>query len=235
MPCNAWINRYVKGKTFVDVGGLWNTLNERVTIAAKAGASQVTMVDAMDESTGWWAKFHDRCKQYDVVCERNIIANVDAPDFAEKTGRYDMVHCSGIIYHCPNPLYSVSQLASIANEILILGSTRIPNTLTNSKGTIKMETGSALYVPTLNLTQKAVLAHSLQEVGSHAFGITHPTNWALNNYDPWWYIFTDRYIEGLINACGFEVLDAIEGWGGRSKYFLSKRVQAPTRLEQLPA
>ena len=48
MPCNPWIKQLAKDRTFVDVGGLWNTVNERVTIAAKAGAAQVTMIDGMD-------------------------------------------------------------------------------------------------------------------------------------------------------------------------------------------
>jgi hypothetical protein len=90
-----------------------------------------------------------------------------------------------------------------------------------------MEEGSALFVPVLNATQKAVLAEFLEEAGGFAFGITSPTNWGLKNYDPWWHIFTDRYIEGLLTACGFEVLDSVEAWGGRSKYFLAKKVPSP--------
>ena len=225
MPCNSWINQFAKDKTFVDVGGLWNTVNERVTVAAKAGAAQVTMVDAMDKKNIWWKKFFERCRQAGVACGNNIVANVDAPNFHKKVGTYDVVHCSGIIYHCPNPLHSVSQLARITNEILILGSTRIPNILTNRKGTIAMESSSALFVPTLNEVQRAVLAEFFEEAGDFTFGITHPTKWELKNYDPWWYIFTDRHIEGFINVCGFEVLDSIEDWGGRSKYFLAKKIK----------
>jgi len=236
MPCNPWIKQYVKGKSFVDVGGLWNTVNERVSVAAKAGAAEVTMIDGMEKENDWWGKFYDRCKQAGVACGKSIVANVDEPEFYQKAGTYDVVHCSGIIYHCPNPLYSVSQLAKITNEHLILGTTRMPDTLTNKRGTIKMEPGSALFVPALNETQRAVLGEFLEEVGGFAYGITRPTEWEfkgynLKNYDPWWYMFTDRHIENLLNVCGFEVLDSASAWEGRSKYFLSKKVKVTNAPE----
>ncbi|HEX7654859.1 MAG TPA: hypothetical protein VF607_15225, partial [Verrucomicrobiae bacterium] len=99
MPCNPWIKQLAKDRTFVDVGGLWNTVNERVTIAAKAGAAQVTMIDGMDPEDPWWQKFYERCRTEGVVCNRSLVANVDEPDFPVKAGNYDIVHCSGIIYH----------------------------------------------------------------------------------------------------------------------------------------
>src|SRR5690606_13047137 len=32
-PKDAWIQRLVPGKSFIDVGGLWGTVNEKVTVA----------------------------------------------------------------------------------------------------------------------------------------------------------------------------------------------------------
>ncbi len=40
LKCNDWISGFVKGKTFADIGGLWGTVNEKVTVAAKAGLSE---------------------------------------------------------------------------------------------------------------------------------------------------------------------------------------------------
>jgi len=45
MACNEWIKQYVQGKTFVDVGRLWGTVNEKVSVAAKAGARETSMID----------------------------------------------------------------------------------------------------------------------------------------------------------------------------------------------
>ena len=55
-----WIEKLVKDKTFVDVGGVWNTTNEKVTEASLAGASEVTMIDAMKDKSHWWDKFDKR-------------------------------------------------------------------------------------------------------------------------------------------------------------------------------
>ena len=52
-----WVQDLVKDKTFADVGGLWNTINEKVTVASLAGARDVTMIDLMDYKSHWWDKF----------------------------------------------------------------------------------------------------------------------------------------------------------------------------------
>ena len=74
-----WIQDIVKDKTFVDVGGLWHTL-ERVTEASLAGASEVTMIDGMKESSRWWDKFDKRCKEKGVVCKNKISVTYDLND-----------------------------------------------------------------------------------------------------------------------------------------------------------
>lgn len=85
----------------------------KVSVVAKAGAAETIMIDIVPLNNELWKKFYERCSKEGVKCGRSIQANVDASDFPSKAGLYDVVHCSGIIYHCPNPLYTVSQLANI--------------------------------------------------------------------------------------------------------------------------
>jgi hypothetical protein len=226
MSCDAWINRNVQGKTFADVGGLWGTVNEKVSVAAKAGARETTMIDITPLGHDSWAQFYQRCEERGIVCGRSISANVDSPEFSEKAGMYDVVHCSGVIYHCPNPLHTVAQLASISREILIVGSTVIPHSITNSRGTIKMEKNSALFVPALSEHQRAVVTEFLEEVGAKAYGINLPLSdgWSLTDYAPWWYLFTGDYVAGLLEVCRFKVLERASVWEGKAAYFLAKRI-----------
>jgi len=37
-PRDLYIAQVIAGKTFVDVGGLWGTVNEKVSVAYQAGA-----------------------------------------------------------------------------------------------------------------------------------------------------------------------------------------------------
>jgi hypothetical protein len=228
MGCNDWIRRCVKGKTFADVGGLWGTVNEKITVAAKAGAAETTMIDIAPLDHELWQQFYERCSQEGVVHGRSITANVDDPVFAEKTGLYDVVHCSGVVYHCPNPLYTVSQLAKIAKFVLILASAVIPFTVSNKFGTITTEDNSALFVPALNEHQKKIVARYFEEVGGRMVGINLPLegDWSLNDYAAWWYLFTPNYVAGLLGVCGFRVVDTAEEWAGRTAYFLAQRNQA---------
>ena len=40
-----YIRRVVRGRSFADVGGLWGTVNEKVSVAAQAEARSVAMID----------------------------------------------------------------------------------------------------------------------------------------------------------------------------------------------
>jgi hypothetical protein len=42
-----WIAASVQGKSFAEVGGLWGTVNERVTVAARCGAAETAMIDVI--------------------------------------------------------------------------------------------------------------------------------------------------------------------------------------------
>jgi hypothetical protein len=44
----------VKGLSFADVEGLWNTTNERVTLAVQSGASRAALIDLFPETSPWW-------------------------------------------------------------------------------------------------------------------------------------------------------------------------------------
>src|SRR4051812_5668734 len=59
---DEWIARHVSSLSFADVGGLWNTKNERISAAFKAGATRLAMIDVQPLGSHWWNKFHERCR-----------------------------------------------------------------------------------------------------------------------------------------------------------------------------
>jgi len=224
MTCNEWIDEFVKDKTFADVGGLWGVVNEKITVAAQAGAVKTTMIDMQPLGNELWKKFHDRCATEGVSCSNSIEANVDDSDFPQKVGNYDVVHCSGVIYHCPNPLYTVSQLTKITNYILILASTVIEPKIKNAKGEISVGTGGGLFVPALNNYQKEIISHFYKEVGaSGIIGIDEALQnpWSLENYAPWWWLLTTELIASFLEVCGFNVREICREWDGRTAYFMA--------------
>ena len=59
----------VPDNSFVDVGGLWGLSNERVTVAAKAGAARVAMIDIHPLGEQAWIDFDNHAKSHDVQYE----------------------------------------------------------------------------------------------------------------------------------------------------------------------
>src|SRR4051794_20843932 len=114
-----WIERVAAGRTFAEVGGLWGTVNEQGTVAAKGGAREVRMIDVAPDGgeAGYlWDRFRQRCADEGVESYRCVRADVNAPGVAGRVGTYEVVHCSGVVYHCPEPLYSIRQLAAITSD-----------------------------------------------------------------------------------------------------------------------
>ena len=59
---NRWIESCVRGRSFVDVGGLGgNAINEKVTVALDAGAASATMIDIIPADHVFWQTFRAKC------------------------------------------------------------------------------------------------------------------------------------------------------------------------------
>ena len=190
--CERWISEAVSGKTFAEVGGLWGTVNEQVTGAARAGASATTMIDIAPTGEGeddLWQRFRERAASLGVPDTTCLNGSIDDPETARRAGSFDVVCCNGVLYHCPDPLHTVRQLRAITRETLLLGTVTMPETVSTSAGTVAVEPGAALLVPAIGDSQRAVFAEWLRELGDvhiQADGVTHAaqSGWALDDVRP---------------------------------------------------
>src|SRR5260370_410077 len=57
---DVFISRVVDGRSFAEVGGLWGTVNEKVSVAHQRGAQALAMFDTAPEGHMWWQKFEER-------------------------------------------------------------------------------------------------------------------------------------------------------------------------------
>jgi hypothetical protein len=221
-----WVAASVQGKSFAEVGGLWGTVNERVTVAARAGAAETAMIDVIPPEDELWTLFRERAATFGVTGTSCVHANLDDPETPHRVGRFDVVFCSGILYHCPAPLHTLQQLRAITAETLILGTASIPETVTNSAGTVSVEPGAALLIPALHQSQLAVLGQWLREVGAQAVGVNHPLRdgWDLTDYAPWWWFFTRDHVAALLRLAGFSVEAIASTWEGRATLYLARAV-----------
>jgi hypothetical protein len=218
---NTWIAQFAKGKTFADLGGLWGTVNERVSVAMQAGASTATMVDITPHGDDLWLAFEKRLAEKGFSGYHEKVADLASHDSPAQVGSYELVHCSGVIYHLPEPLRLLRNLRDIASERLIIGSMIVPEVIINSAGSLDLGGGRAVYIPGLSGTAKSVVARHFEELSLAIHGITADMKmpWFVDgqpNYAPWWWLITPELLRSMVESVGFRVVGQSEEWEGRS-------------------
>jgi len=225
-----WIRQAVAGKTFADIGGLGGeAMNEMVTVAIESGAAEATMVDVLPENHALWQCFHKICASKQITNYKSLVADLNEMDPGPH-GRFDFVHCSGILYHVPDPISMLWQLRKLTRETLILTSATVPSVVRNESGKAVLTPGKAVFVPALAGPELAVYSRHFENLGMaiEVFDGSSP-EWISNgfttiNYGPWWWLFTEEYIHRMLEICGLRVLEKQETWKDRGWSFLCRRV-----------
>jgi hypothetical protein len=215
-----WIPQAVAGKSFIEVGGLWGVVNEQVTIAHAAGATSLTQIDRAGEDL--WQSFRERCTAAQVPDCKCIVGDINNRRLTAALEPADVVHCAGVLYHCPHPLYTLQQLRRLTKETLLLGCATIPERVANAAGELRLESGSALFVPAASPFQLSILAQYMAEVGArHIPGIDQflPDGWKVTDYAPWWWYFTPGFVESLLTLAGFRVRYMAPYWCSHATYY----------------
>ena len=217
---DGWIRDAVFGKDFADVGGLWGLANEKVSCAAKACARSTTMIDITALDDELWRQFRERCDESGAGSCRCLSMNVLDDDLVKVAGQFDVVHCSGLLYHCPEPIRVLVRLREMCRGTLLLGSTVIPSTLRDEMGPIGCAPGGALFVPALSAEQRLRAADYFRQVGAKTMqGLDTEEDWDQQTYHPWWWLFTRDHVRALIEVAGFVVTDTYTTWEERVVYF----------------
>ena len=224
MPVDDWIRNLAPGKTFADVGGLWGAINEKIGCAAKARARSVTMIDITEPANDLWQQFRARCTALGVTGCDCISSDINSDEMLALGTRFDVLHCSGLLYHCASPLQLLLRLRQLCGGTLLLGTTVIPPYIQSGSGTLSCEPGGALFVPALAARQRQVAADYFHEVGAATMiGLDGTAHWGHLDYDPWWWLFTVEHVHALIAVAGFVVRDTCTTWSGRATYFRADR------------
>lgn len=226
MHINDVIQRLAPGQSFVDIGGLWGTANERVSTALLAGAASATMADIVPLGHALWQAFEARCAGRGVSGYRMVQADLNDPLLPDALGRHDVVHCSGVIYHCPDPYHSLRQIARVARRHVLIGSTTVPERIENEAGVVEFGEGRLVAVPALSGRAKAVVAQHFADAGIEVHNINmaapHPWRWPGGawNYGPWWWLWSAGTLRGMAEAAGLHVREVFESWPGLAHYLI---------------
>lgn len=213
LPKHQWISDVVKGKTFADIGGLWGAVNETVTIASLSGASEVTMVDVQAAGSKWWVAFDERCAEYGVDNCKKVVSDVLDDSQRKNLGKFDVVHCSGIVYHVADPISFIINISLLAREYFVIGSMLIPERIENEEGLLITPPGTFRCVPLLGESEKRIIAAHYDKLKVKIGGVNNPAPSFLHpvtkkvRTGPWWHLFTAETMIDICKLCGVEIVE----------------------------
>ena len=166
-PREELVARFAPGKSFLDVGAMWSVHGAIAFAARDAGATAVTALDVMAATP----QFRDG--QGDV---RFVLGDVHEAGVVEP---HDVVWCSGVLYHAPNPMLTLERLHALTNETLLLATE-----------TIGTRGRSAVFAP---------------DPGTHP---THTEAFdPAKGYGNWWWGLSRSAVVAMVAAAGFTVAE----------------------------
>jgi 2-polyprenyl-3-methyl-5-hydroxy-6-metoxy-1,4-benzoquinol methylase len=191
-PEDRWreiIAQRAPGHSFLDVGCMWNVDGAYAFLAADAGAEPVVGVDVAPATPAFQEHNAERGEPV-----RFVQGDVNDPNLAARVGRFDVVFCSGVLYHMPDPLCSLRRLRALCAETLILTSARIEE-LTVPQ--------AAVYLPYLD----AETRQSLQYWSSHTkLKVGLDTDYEAElGYGNWFWGLTPSAIRAMLRTAGFQI------------------------------
>ncbi|MGI8624371.1 MAG: class I SAM-dependent methyltransferase [Solirubrobacteraceae bacterium] len=190
----SWIAEHAGGRSFVDVGGMLFLIGGRAFTAEEAGATDVTLLDAADEWDVWAQERERRGSSV-----RFVQGDVHDPVTLERVGVHDIVWCTGVLYHSPDPVLMLNRLRQITREYLFLGSHSIPELP-------GVEHGCVFY-PYLDDDSRAAYRRPHWGDTTDAWGIGQPfVETPMLGHGNFWWGFSPSALVAMLRTARFEVV-----------------------------
>ena len=185
------VRRHAAGRTFCDVGCMWKVHGRIAFVAEEAGATAVTGVDVMEPSDEFVAEHERRNSKV-----RFVGGDLHDAETVAEVGTHDVVWCSGVLYHAPNPVLTLQRLRELTGELLILQTMTLPE-LPGVKQGLVFYPG----VPNAGLYAR------WGEQASRSLRLPEPGE---DPYAPWWWGISHSALDAMLRAARFE---PVERWG----------------------
>ena len=193
-PLEPLIDALAPTGSFIDVGALWNVHGKVAFRAEEVGATRVTALDVSAPTDEYRAEHERRGSAVRFIC-----GDIHDDSVRSEAGPHDVVWCSGVLYHCPDPLHTLRCLREITTQTLVLISATIPEVPGRSQ--------AAVFFPALSESERRAYDRAFTAtsgISAPRLALTTPFD-AADTYGNWWWGLTPSSIEGMLKACGFEV------------------------------
>jgi hypothetical protein len=125
---------------------------------------------------------------------RFVHGDIHDASAAAELGRHEVVWCSGLIYHAPNPLLTLERLREVTGELLIISSETIPE--------VPGLRQACVFFPALSAAERAAYASARP---THQVGLTTEFEPA-RGYENWYWGLSASALEAMLRASGFETV-----------------------------
>ena len=220
---DQYISQVVQNKTFAEVGGLWGTVNEKISVAHRFGATELTMIDEAsgDALAYLWQAFHQRMAEFNIKGYRCLSRDICQLQIDEVGQPFDVVHCAGVLYHHPHPMQMLVALRKITKEHLILTSAITQEVIENEMGRYELPASGVMFVPALTDAERSVLKaywdpFMIKSLGMSVIGITESTTFDLDDFAPWWWLPTACALKAMCQVSGFKVQASQLTWNNNA-------------------
>jgi hypothetical protein len=189
-----FVRRHAPGRTFLDVGCMWEVHGGIAFLAEEAGATRVTGIDVMAPTPQFEAEHARRASGV-----RFVRGDVHDPATVAEAGRHDVVWCSGVLYHVPDPVLTLRRLRELTGETLLLSTETLPE--------VPGLPGACLLYPALDAAGRADYAAARS---GERLAVTTPFD-PKAGYANWWWGITQSALRGMLVVAGLELLELSGG------------------------
>ncbi|MBW4696328.1 MAG: class I SAM-dependent methyltransferase [Aphanocapsa lilacina HA4352-LM1] len=220
---DEYISRVVSGMTFADVGGLWGTVYEKISVAHRYGATSLTMIDITLEGSELWDKFRERMVGFGITDYQCIVEDVCKLQYSHPDILFDAIHCAGVLYHHINPLQVLISLRNITRKYLVLTSAITQSVIENEKGRYVIPPSGVIFVPALDHREFEILKQYWTGFEVRAFGLTDRVDYRPDDFGPWWWLPTAQALSAMCESVGLRVQESAHTWGNNAFTLLLER------------
>lgn len=180
------VSSLTPNRSFADIGCMWGISGHFCFLAEASGARTVTGVDVMGATDEFTTKLRSKNSRI-----RFVQGDFHDPSVQSEIGVSNVVLCSGVLYHVPNPIETLLGLRKICDETLILATAAIPE--------MEMKNG-AVFWPYLDDGQRRLWN---RRIGTQV-GITTPYE-PSEGYGNWIWGLTPSALTSMLKIAGFSV------------------------------
>ena len=190
------VERYAPGKSFVDIGCMWNVHGAIAFHAEEVGASSVTGSDLVAPTPQFLEEVERRGSKV-----RFVQGDINEETTIQGIGVQDVVYSSGVLYHVPSPIEMLQRLRSITGETLILGTASLPE--------VPGIPQACVFWPGLSASDRAPYDDPAKKAVRH--GISNAFDGSRDRgYGNWWWGITPSALRSMLMVAGFDKIEITE-------------------------